>query len=111
QPGNQREQVTLSCAVVSDDENAFSIGRRLDLKIGNHQIAQLLGHSLRDDERLDELPHGIGRTRLFELDDGLNWLELNQVAISHGDVDSFNYWLLASAITIASICLNWMNSG
>ncbi len=59
-PGNQRQQVALTCAVVADDEDALVVGGRLELEVGDHQIAQLLGHALRDHERLNELPHGGG---------------------------------------------------
>ena len=46
QPGNEREQMALACAVVADDQNALVVGGRLELQIGDHQIAQLLGHAL-----------------------------------------------------------------
>jgi hypothetical protein len=52
--------VALTCAVVADDEDALVVGGRLELKVGDHQIAQLLGHALRDHERLNELPDGGG---------------------------------------------------
>ena len=57
----------------------------LELEVGDHQIAQLLGHALRDHERLDELPDGGGGIRLLKLDDGLDWLELDKIAVFHGD--------------------------
>ena len=78
--------MALTRAVVADDENALVVGGRLELEVGDHQIAQLLGHALRDHERLDELPHGGGGVRLLKLDDGLDWLELDQIAVFHGDL-------------------------
>ena len=50
------------------------------MKIRDDQIAQLLGHPVRDDERLDELANGVGRVRLLKLDDGLDRLEVDKIA-------------------------------
>ena len=111
QPGDERQQVALARAVVADDEDALVVGGRLELQVGDHQIAQLLGHALRDHERLDELPHGGGRVRLLKLDDGLDWLELDQIAVFHGDVLPQLLALVPTGMTTASVCLNWMNSG
>jgi len=65
QPGDERQQVALTCAVIADDENALVVGGRVELQVRDHEVAQLLGHALRDHKRLDELPHGIGRVRLL----------------------------------------------
>jgi hypothetical protein len=46
QTGNHRQQVALAGAVVADDENALVVGGRFELQVGDHQVAQLLGHSL-----------------------------------------------------------------
>ena len=67
---DQREQVALACAVVADDEDALVVGRFQKLKIREDKIGQLLGHPVRDDERLNELTGILGRFRLLELDDG-----------------------------------------
>ena len=112
QPGNERQQMALASAVVADDQNALVVGGRLELQVGDHDLAQLLGHSLRDHEGLDELPNGIGRIRLLKLDDGLDWLELDQIAVFHGDAVLPQLLALVPIVmTTASVCLNWMNSG
>ena len=46
QPGDERQQVALARAVVADDEDALVVGGRLELQVGDHQVAQLLGHAL-----------------------------------------------------------------
>ena len=81
-------------------------------RLGITRSAQLLGHALRDHERLDELPHGGGRVRLLKLDDGLDRLELDQIAVFHGDFAPLTFGpLVPTGMTTASACLNWTNSG
>ena len=43
---DHRQQVALTRSVVADNEYTLVVGRRLELKIGDHQVAQLLGHTL-----------------------------------------------------------------
>ena len=52
--------MALTCAVVAYDQDALGVGSGLELKIRDHQIAQLFGHALRDNERLNEVPDGGG---------------------------------------------------
>jgi len=80
-----REEVTLACATVADDQDALVVGSFQKLKIGDHQIGELLGHPVRDDEGLDELAKIIGRVCLLELDDRLDRLEADKIPILHGD--------------------------
>ena len=46
QTGNERQQVALACAVVADNEDALVVSGRLELQVGDNDVAQLLGHAL-----------------------------------------------------------------
>jgi hypothetical protein len=84
QARDQRQQVALAGSVIADDEQPLVVGGREELEIRDEQFVQLLGHAIRDHERLDQLPHGVGRVGLLQLDDRLDGLELDQLGILHG---------------------------
>ena len=77
--------MALAGAVVADNEDALVIRRFQKLKIREDEIGQLVGHPVRDDERLNELTCFLGRFRLLELDDGLDRLEFDKFPILHGE--------------------------
>jgi Arc/MetJ family transcription regulator len=93
--GDDGHEVRLTGAVVADDEEALVVGRRLELKLREHQVRELLAHPVGDDEGLDKAT-GTGRAIGFaELNDGLDGVELDEVRVVHAECSWAGSWLSA----------------
>ncbi len=84
--GYRRHQVRFARPVVPYDKQPLVVGRLVELQVRNDQLAQLLSHPVRDDERIDEVHGTLSRVRLGQLDDGFYGLKLKQVVILHWQV-------------------------
>ena len=73
----------LAGPVVAHDEQPLVIHGLVELKLGNDEADQLLGHLLRDDIGLDELPGGGRFVRIPQLNHGFDRFELNQIPVFH----------------------------
>ncbi|MEI2688594.1 MAG: hypothetical protein V9H69_02355 [Anaerolineae bacterium] len=82
---HHRHQVRLAGAVVADDQHPLVVHRPVDLQLLEHQVDQLIGHAVRDDVGLHELGRLLPGVSLAQLDDALDRVELDQVAVFHGD--------------------------
>jgi hypothetical protein len=76
-------QVRFTCSIVAHDENALVVCGLAELQLREDEIAEHFSHSVRDDKCLDQSARIRGRVGLSELDNGFNWLELNELRIFH----------------------------
>ena len=83
--GDHGHEVRLAGAVVADDEEALVVRRRLELKLGEHEVRELLAHPIGDDEGLDEATSTGLAVGFAELNDGLDGVELDDVRVVHAE--------------------------
>ncbi|GIW56386.1 MAG: hypothetical protein KatS3mg082_2790 [Nitrospiraceae bacterium] len=80
---NHRHQMRLAGAVVAHDQQPSVVGGMVELKLGDDEGGQPLGHLVGDDVGADQLPGTRGLTGVPQLDHGLDGLELDQLSIFH----------------------------
>ena len=100
-PGQHRHEVGLARAVVADHQQAPVVGGSVVLKLGDHHRRQLLRHLVGHHVGLDQLPSLVLLRRVAKLHNGLDGVELDQVAVLHrrGSWRAFRPW---ASTTIAS---------
>ena len=83
QAGYDGHQVALTCSVIADHQKPTIVCGLIELHMREDNPNQPLGHLLRDDVRGNQM---LGFRQLIgipQLDDILNGVELNQIAIFH----------------------------
>ena len=73
----------LASAVVAEHEQALVIDRFVEGKLRDHLPDDSSGHIVRDDVSGDQFLRFIRTIRGEKLDDRLDWLELDKIAVAH----------------------------
>ena len=90
--GEHRHEVRLAGAVVADDQQTLVVLWRVVTEMRQHDVADLLGHPVRDDVRLDQAARLLGGICLTKLDDRLDRIELKKLSVLHRWFPSAMRW-------------------
>ena len=76
-------EVRFSGAVVADHQQTLVVHGPIELKLWKNESDQSFGHLPGDDIGLDQPPGYVGFVGFPQLDDGFDWIELDQVPVFH----------------------------
>ena len=77
-------QVRLTSPVVADDQNPLVVHALVKRKLWDHLVRDAFGHVVGNDVSRDQLLGFFGPIGIEKLNDRLDLLELNEIAIMHG---------------------------
>jgi len=75
--------VRLAGTVVTDDQHAFVIDRRIERQLRNNQLFDALGHVIRNNVGRDQFVRCLRPIGVEQLDDRFNRLELDEIGVAH----------------------------